>query len=203
MAEGKMARVLNITIVVIGCAMVFYHLISTQYLLQGFIEHQDTHLAFALILVFLSTLRAMKRRRLRPVVVALLLVGIFATAYFKIFFEHLYSVIGFATTMDDIVGILLIIVVFEATRQAFGPILPIVGVIFIAYFFFGHYIPGPLAAGYFEPKLALSWLCVGFSGIFGTILGVSANMIFLFIVFGGLIQGLGAFGFIHEICKWL
>lgn len=195
MTEGRTARVLDIAMVVIGCLMALYHLISTQYIFHSSYEHQDTHLAFALTLVFLGTIRATKKRWVRLAALGLLLVGVFVTGYIKVNYPHLEYAIGFPEPMDCVVGILLVIVVLEATRQAFGPILPALCLVFIAYFFFGHLIPGALTHPYMAPALVLSWLGIGLTGVFGLILGVSANMVFLFVIFGSLIETLGAHHF--------
>ena len=190
MAKARVARILDIAIVVVGCAMAFYHLASTQYLIHGSYEHQDFHLGFALILIFLASLRAMKRRRLWPLV--LLSVSLFVTSYIKIRFLYLEEVVGLPATIDVIVGILLVIVVLEATRQAWGMVLPVVGMVSILYFFFGHYLPGPFYHLYMNPEYVISMLGIGLHGIFGMLLAVSANYIFLFMVFGGLMEIAGA-----------
>lgn len=199
MAEGKTEKVIGYAILVVGNLMVLYHLITTQYVFQGALEHQDIHLGFALTLVFLGSLMATKRRGVRLVVLGLLLAGIFVTGYIKIRYEHLEWVTGFPDPIDCVVGIMLVIVVIEAARQAFGPILPVLALVFIAYFFLGHLISGPFSHGYFAPAVVLSWLGIGLAGIFGLILGVSANMVFLFVVFGGLIEALGAHHFILNV----
>jgi len=199
MAEGKTEKVIGYATLVVGNLMVLYHLITTQYVFQGAIEHQNTHLGFALTLVFLGTMMATKRRGVRLVVLGLLLTAIFVTGYIKIRYEHLEWVTGFPDPVDCVVGILLVIVVIEAARQAFGPVLPILALVFIAYFFLGNLIPGPFSHGYFAPEVVLSWLGIGLAGVFGLILGVSANMVFLFVVFGGLIEALGAHHFILNV----
>ncbi len=199
MAEGKTEKLIGYAALVVGNLMVLYHLITTQYVFQGAIEHQNIHLGFALILVFLGTMMATRRRGIRLAVLGLLLVGIFVTGYIKIRYEHLEWVTGFPDPIDCVVGILLVIIVIEAARQAFGPVLPVLALVFIAYFFFGHLIPEPFSHGYFAPEVVLSWLGIGLAGIFGLILGVSANMVFLFVVFGGLIQALGAHHFILNV----
>ena len=200
--EGKLERFLDKAILVIGCCMVFYHLFATQYLFQNPMLHGDTALFFSLILVFLGTIISTKRLIPRLLCVTLLIAGIFATVYFHMEFDRLELIIGFPERMDVIIGIVLIIVVIEATRQAFGWILPVVAILFIAYFFLGHLIPGPLGHGYFETDLVVSYLSVGFTGVFNY-LPVVANMIFLFVVFGALIQTLGAHKFIFEVGKWV
>lgn len=203
MTERRRAKILDIVLLVMGCTMAFYHLFCTQYLFQGYYHLQINHLAFAIILVFLGTLKTLKKRRFSPLIIALLLISFLVTIYMKVFYNELELRMGSPNTMDVVIGVLLIIMVLESTRQAFGTVLPIVALLFIVYFFFGHLIPGPFYHTYFPPEKVISWLGIGFSGIFGSILNVSANQIFLFVVFGTLISTLGAYKFIFELGKSL
>lgn len=200
--QGKLVRIPDGAIVIVGCAMALYHLATTQYLFQGALEHQVFHLGFALTLVFLTSLRALKKQKLWPLLLILLLAGVAVTTYIKVFYLHLEQVVGLPETMDLIMGIILIIVVLEATRQAWGPILPLIAIIFTLYFFFGQFISwGGLGHLGFAPSYIISVLGIGFKGILGHFLAVSANFIFLFIVFGGLMEVIGVPGLILEIGK--
>ena len=91
--------------------------------------------------------------------------------------------------------------VTEGTRQAWGLTLPIVGVLFASYFFFGHIIPGPLHHRPFNFDFVISYLCIGFTGVYGTFLSISANMIFLFVVFGALMKVVRINDFLFEAGK--
>ncbi|MFH0914192.1 MAG: TRAP transporter fused permease subunit, partial [Chloroflexota bacterium] len=100
------------------------------------------------------------------------------------------------------VGVILIIVAIEATRQSWGIILPIVTIIAILYAFTCQYWPGAFYHSPYSLNYLLSHLSAGFSGMYGgTALGVSANYIFLFIVFGALLQVSGSTGFFMEAGK--
>lgn len=199
--ERKGLRFLDRTIVVVGCVMVLYHLVSTQYLFQSYMEHLVTHLGFALLLVFLTTLKTMKRRKLWPLVVLFMLAGLVTTIYVKLRYEHLEGVVGFPDMMDMVIGMMLVFVVIEATREAWGAILPVIAVIFILYFFYGKYVPWGLGHFGLATPYIISMLSVGFSGVLGLFLGISASYIFLFIVFGGALQACGVLSLILEIGK--
>lgn len=188
--------------VIIGCGMVLYHLFSSQYLFLNPMLQGNVALSFSLILVFLGALSTVKTRIHRFLCLVLLLLSIFATCYFHVEYDRLEMIVGFPEPKDVVVSIFLIIVVIEATRRAFGLILPLVGLLFVFYFFLGHLIPQPFGHAYYEPNLVLSYLSVGFTGVF-QYLPIATNMIFLFVVFGALIQALGAHQFIFEIGKWV
>lgn len=201
--QGKWPKILDSAIVITGCAMAFYHLVSTQYLFQSTIEHQVFHLGFALTLVFMTTLRTLKRRKLWPLVAIFLLASLVVATYMKALYPHLETHVGVPNTMDMVIGVILIIVVLEATREAWGPILPIIATIFALYFFFGHLLPEAtgLSWGGMPLGTIISVLGIGFTGTFGVFLGVSANFIILFVVFGGLMSVMGIPGLILEIGK--
>ena len=56
MRQARFQSIVDLTIVVVGFTMFLYHMVSTQYLFVGTYEHQDIHLAFILVLLFLKTL---------------------------------------------------------------------------------------------------------------------------------------------------
>lgn len=199
----KGQRVLDISLVTASIAMVLYHLVSSIRFLEGPIEQQNTHLAFALVIVFLS---AMKKRGIfwRIALVLLVLISLACTAYVRIFSLELQLRAGFNTLPDLIIGSLLIIVVLEATRLTFGWVLPGLGVIAIVYFFLGEYLPAPFTLPpFFPPEVVISRLSIGLSGIYGSILSISVNYIFLFVVFGALFAVSGATRFFIQIGKLL
>jgi TRAP transporter 4TM/12TM fusion protein len=189
-------------ILIMGLAMLAYHLIVTQYLFLGHFEHQNVHLFFALILTFLSTLHAQaKKAWVWPVLLGLVLLSIAATVYIHINLEHLEEVVGFPDYWDMVVGVILVLLILEATRQAWGMPLVVVALVFIAYFFFGHLIKGPLYHRPFSFNFMISYLSVGLTGIYGTFLSLSANQIFLFVVFGSLMEVIKLTDFLEESAK--
>ncbi|WP_373084481.1 TRAP transporter permease [Sneathiella sp.] len=194
-------RSINIAIYAIAVAMVAYHLISAYGILIGSIEHQTVHLAFIFGLTFLVVVRAATSPLRRLVYLIFFVCGMFVTAYVYINLDTLEQNVGFPAPVDIAVGILMIILVFEGTRQAWGWILPIVAFVFVAYFFFGHYLGGPLYHRDFSLGYIVSYLSIGFSGIYGTFLSISANQIFLFVVFGSLMGLLRINDFPYELGK--
>ncbi len=188
-------------LVVIGFAMFAYHMFSTQHLFLGAYEHQTVHLAFILALLFLGAVQ--RSRTIFGVAFygLLLLLGLAATAYVFVNIGHLEEVIGYPEPTDLVVGILLVVLVVEATRLAWGITLPIVAGIFIAYFLFGHLLPGPLYHRPFTLEYIVSYLSIGLSGIYGTFLSISANQVFLFVVFGALLGVIKVNDFFFEVGK--
>ena len=105
--------------------------------------------------------------------------------------EILASRVGNPELIDVVMGSILIILTLEAARRSVGPTLPIISVIFILFAIFGPYAPGALKHG------GTSWL--GFvnhiyitnQGVYGIAVGVMAQYVFLFILFGVLATRVG------------
>jgi TRAP transporter 4TM/12TM fusion protein len=95
------------------------------------------------------------------------------------------------TDADMVVGILTIILVFEATRRMMGWALPIICGIFLLYGIFGQYLPGPFMHRGFGLDQIVSTLSFGVEGIYGTPTYVSSSYIYLFILFGAFLEQAG------------
>ena len=199
-SERKGWELIDVAIAIVGVAMAIFHLISAQYLILGGIEFLNTHLGFALLLIFLVAFKN-NRRKARPFTIAFLILSVACITYVGIFFEDLEIRAGFNTSLDLAVGIILLILVLEATRRAFGWILPMVGLIFVAYSFLGYYVPGGLGGVKMAPSKVVAALSIGLTGVYGQILSISASSIFLFVFFGAVMQASGATGFFEEVGK--
>ncbi len=200
-ARSRHSRILDWLLVGVGFAMFAYHMISTQYLFLGAYEHQNLHLAFALVLLFLNGMYNAKTKWGLAVQALLVFLSLVGTIYVHLNMQHLEEVIGYPEKVDLLVGILLIVLVIEATRQAWGITLPIVAIVFIAYFVFGHLLPGQLHHRPFSLDYIVSYLSIGLSGIYGTFLSISANQVFLFVVFGALLGVIRVNDFFFEAGK--
>lgn len=197
--KGLFENKLDVLVTVIAVAMGIYHLTYTQYLLQGAIEHQNTHLIFSLMLVFLTTLQRNKRHWL--FILVLILLSLASTAYVSIFCTQLQLRAGFPITADIIVGIVLVAVVLEASRQTFGPIIPSFICLGIIYVFIVQFLPPPFYHSAIPLGRIVSWLSIGLEGVYGMFIGVSANIIFLFMLFGGMLRATGVNDAILEVGK--
>lgn len=177
---------LNRVLVFVILLWVAYQLIATQWLLVGPIEHRNIHLAFAVIVILLSSIK--KWPRLRWPLLALMLCHIAAAAYIQINYEELTMRIGFVAGWDMVVSIVILFAVFVTSYIAFGTIFAVFGLIVVVYVAFGQYLPEPFNHMTLPLPKILYYLCSIDSGILGTTLGISANYIFLFMVLSGLLE---------------
>ena len=155
------------------------------------------HLAFAIFLAYTAfpTFKSSPRDYipLQDWVVAL--IGAFCAAYAFIFYAALSSRPGLPTTLDLAVAITGIIILLEATRRALGPPLMVVATIFIIYTFAGPYMPAVIShkGASFAKGMSHYWLTT--EGVYGVALGVSTSMVFMFVLFGSLLESAGAGNF--------
>jgi len=200
-ARGPLTVFADRAFLVVGVAMVLYHMLDAQVLLIGSVEHQIIHLAFVFVMVFLAALRGGARLGGWMIQGALILAGLGVTLFVGLNLEHLEEAFGFPDPDDVIVGVVIIVLALEGTRQAWGWTLPIVASVFILYFLFGHLIPGPLHHKPFAFDYIVSYLSIGLSGVYGTFLSISANQIYLFVVFGALLGVMNVTDSLNEIGK--
>ncbi|WP_313314762.1 TRAP transporter permease [Stutzerimonas nitrititolerans] len=157
-------------------------------------ETRAIHLAFALLLAFLAypAFKRSPRNRVPLVDIALGLVAAASAAYLFIFYQQLALRPGSLTTADLITACIGIPLLLEATRRALGPPLAIIALVFLVYSLAGPYMPGFLAhRGVSFTALANhQWITT--EGVFGIALGVSTSFVFLFVLFGALLERAGA-----------
>ncbi|MFH1488853.1 MAG: TRAP transporter permease, partial [Pseudomonadota bacterium] len=101
--------------------------------------------------------------------------------------------------LDVIMGTVLVLVILEAARRAAGPAVPLIAVVFIGYALFGPYLPDVLAHKGYSIERLCTYLSLSTDGIFGVPIGVSANFILLFILYGALLRKTGAGQFFTDV----
>ena len=157
-------------------------------------ESRSIHLAFAIFLTFTAypAFKNSPRDYIPKVDWALALVGAFCAAYLFLFYNSLSNRPGNPNTVDIIVAVVGIIILLAATWRALGPPLMIVAIIFLIYCFGGQSMPGILAwkGASFGAIADNQWLST--DGVFGIALGVSSGFVFLFVLFGALLDKAGA-----------
>src|SRR5690606_9453190 len=157
--------------------------------------------AFALFLTFLAypALKSSPRDRVPAIDWALAIIGAFAGAYLYLFYVALSGRPGQPTTLDLVTGTVGIILLLEATRRALGFPMVIVAAVFIFYTFAGQSMPEVIQhrGASLTKFLNHQWLTT--EGVFGIALGVSTSFVFLFVLFGTLLEKAGAGNWMMQI----
>ena len=157
-------------------------------------EARAIHLAFAILLSFIAypTFRSSPRDYIPAQDWIVGLVGAFCAAYLYLFYSELADRPGNPTTLDLAVAVVGLATLLEATRRALGPPLMIVAGVFMLYAFAGPWMPDVIAhkGASFAKGMSHYWLST--EGVFGVALGVSTSMVFMFVLFGSLLERAGA-----------
>lgn len=157
-------------------------------------EARVIHLAFAFVLAFASfpALKRSPRDRVPLSDWVLTVVGAVSAGYLFVFYDALANRPGLPTTLDLAVAGVGMLVLLEATRRTLGPPLTVMAAIFLGYVFFGDMAPDIIAwkGASFSRAMSHMWLTT--EGVFGVAIGVSTSFVFLFVLFGALLDRAGA-----------
>ncbi len=157
-------------------------------------ETRAIHLAFAVFLSYMAypAFRRSPRDHVPLVDWALAFVGAFCASYLFLFYSELSTRPGQPTQMDVITAAVGMVLLLEATRRVLGLPMVIVALVFLIYTFGGPYMPDMIAHRGFSLNRAMSHQWLTTEGVFGVALGVSSSFIFLFVLFGSLLDKAGA-----------
>jgi len=153
------------------------------------------HLAFGIVLCF--SMHAMyKSIKLKSSITwydfLLAIVGVAVILYQWYAYKDLAMRSGSWTQLDVIVGVATVLIVLEASRRVMGLPLMLVAIFFLAYDYFGPYLPDAIAHKGASINKMVGQMVLTTEGIFGVPLGVSASFVFLFVLFGALLDRAGA-----------
>ena len=154
---------------------------------------RSIHLAFALSLVFLlyPAGKHMRKDRVEWYDYVLAIVAAAVILYIPFNYEYIIKAVGNYTTFDIIIGVVGILLLFEACRRVVGMPILIIVCCFMLYALFGNLIPGSFGHRGYSVRQVVNHMYFTLSGVFGTPLGVSSTFIFLFILFGAFLEKTG------------
>jgi len=157
-------------------------------------ESRAIHLAFAMFLGYLlfPPLKSSPRKYIPIQDWILAIVAAFCAAYLFIFYKELSARPGQPIALDLAVAAVGLLMLVEVTRRAVGAPMAILVVVFITYIFFGQHMPDLIAHKGASFGKGMSHLWLSTEGVFGVALGVSSGFIFLFVLFGALLEKAGA-----------
>tara|TARA_A100000171_G_scaffold52589_1_gene71768 strand:- start:461 stop:2485 length:2025 start_codon:yes stop_codon:yes gene_type:complete len=148
------------------------------------------HVGFVVLLIFMLEPAATSRGG-RFFSWALGGIAFLFSLYHWVFESDLTARAGMLTPTDTLVGVVLLILVFEAARRMMGWALPFICGLFLLYGLLGEYLPGMLQHRGYGFDQIIGTLSFGTEGIYGTPTYVSSTYIFLFILFGAFLEQAG------------
>jgi TRAP transporter 4TM/12TM fusion protein len=157
-------------------------------------EARSIHLAFGIFLAFLAfpAFASSDKSRIPLADWALAFVAAASALYLFIFYNSISTRVGAPIMQDYIVAVIGVLLLLEATRRTLGPPLAIVAIIFLAYTFLGPYMPKIIAHKGNSLSEVVNHQWITTEGVFGIALGVSSSFVFLFVLFGSLLDRAGA-----------
>ncbi len=199
----------------IALAWSLFQLSLASWLLIDSTYTRAIHLAFAFAIVFLSYptlrrtvnvpgLRWLGEKRTIPLsdwIFASLAVA--SALYIAWDYEGVAMRIGLPNAPDLVLGILLVIFLLEASRRVIGPALPVIATVFTLYAFFGPYMPDVIAFKGVSLSRYVSQISLSTEGIYGIPLDVSATIVFLFVLFGSMLEKAGGGKFFIDLAMSL
>ena len=167
---------------------------STGILVFNDTQTRAIHLAFAVFLAFMAypAFSGSPRDRVPVLDWIFALVGAFCAGYLFVFYRELATRPGQPTTQDLVVAVTGLVLLLEATRRALGLPMVIVALVFLGYTFAGPHMPDLIAHKGASLNRAMSHQWLTTEGVYGVALGVSSGFIFLFVLFGSLLDKAGA-----------
>ena len=154
------------------------------------------HLGFAVLLAFIAFpgMRYSPRDRIPINTWIIGLIGAIASTYLWYAYDGVANRSGAPNLTDVVISVVGIILLLEAARRSLGFPLMGVALFFLAYVFFGSWSGLPEVVQWKGASLnkAMSHMWLTTEGVFGVALGVSSGFVFLFVLFGALLNQAGA-----------
>ncbi len=185
--------------------MVLHILCASQIIILPPHQLRLAHLGFSLVMVFLLTPFLPNSRRDRVGILNYLLVAatvvVFVWSYSR--YGILIQMAGRCKPIDVYLSVGIVILMYEGSRRVSSRGLVVLSLIVFAYIWFGPYIGGALRTNRFSLMRVMNHLVLGGEGVFGFALGVSAETIVIFVIFGALLQEVGIADYFYDLSNTL
>ncbi|MCM3035769.1 TRAP transporter permease [Bacillus pumilus] len=189
--QPESARRITIRVILLISIMLsLFHLFTGGFGVLTAMIQRNVHLTVVLLLVFL--IKPLANKKLRWLDTLCIIISISSGIYIFYTYDQLLLRVGAPNAYDMFFGITLIIVILEAARRVTGFILPLIGLLFLLYAYFGHYFPSILKTSDISLERIISLMYLSTEGLWGTSLGIAATFIALFIIFGAFLNTTGA-----------
>jgi TRAP transporter 4TM/12TM fusion protein len=185
----------------VGVAWSFFQLSIASWLILDSTFIRAIHLGFAMLIVFLNYPFFKKPRfglkflsttdRIPIFDYIIAIVAAFTAIYIMVDYAGITTRYGAPITRDIVMGLALTVLLLEASRRVIGPALPIIALLFCGYAFFGPYMPDIIAFKGVSMNRFVGQMTMSQEGIYGIPLDVSATIVFLFVLFGAMLDKAG------------
>ena len=162
---------------------------------------RTVHLGFALTFVFLlfPLRRKFSKRSIPFYDYILAILSVIVGSYWVMNYDRLVRSLGKLETIDFWIGLFAVLLVLEASRRAVGLPIAIIAGLFLAYAFYGPYMPDFMAHRGQNLESLVNLMFYSTDGILGTPLAVSATYIFAFLLFGAFLVKTGVGEYFNDL----
>ncbi len=198
----KKKEFVSIIRIILSFIFVLFHLYLVFSGLIPNIIQRSIHISLSLPLIFLYfPPKKTKWALIRDIIFSI--ISFSSAIYITLFYEKITYQYGIMEgKLQEFLAIIMIIMILEAARRSVKPALPIIATLFLLYAFFGDRLPGYFGHVKFTPESILGMLYLTTNGIWGIIVGISANIIAIFVILGAmLVVSGGGEGFIKFSLK--
>jgi TRAP transporter 4TM/12TM fusion protein len=195
--KEKSLKIIAVILILTSISLAVFHLYTASFgIMTGYIQ-AAVHWTFVGTYIVLT-----HRLKFKGGIIidgALIILNIVLTVYQLRLQEEMITTAGIYSTTDYVMSVLALVMMFEISRRVLGYILPGICVGFIIYAYFGSHIPGLFKTLSFSLKRISTYLFSATDGLYGSTLYVSAQFIFLFVLFGTILDLTGAGSFFVDL----
>lgn len=194
--SNSVIKNIAIYITIVAVAMSLFHLYTSAFGTLISTRQRAVHVGFAIVLTWLiySPTKGLKGKRISFIDYILIFFSIFSFSYIAINAERISRMIPYISqlsTLDLIVGTMIILLLIEASRRCIGNIFTGILVICLIYVFLGEFFPFAISHSGFSYMWFIDHIVFTNNGVFGVATGVSATYIFIFLLFGAFLDKTG------------
>lgn len=192
--ERLQGKFQEISMLIIGIILALFHIYTSFFGALPAYQQRIVHLVFSMMLVplcygVIKTKRAWVKLVYQCIFITVLIaIGVYSYSIAN----DMWKQTGTMSSVDLILGTMLVIMLLFFTWKVVGAAMPIIAIMCIIYAIVGPYLPKGIAHRGYGWERIIELLFKGTNGIFGTPLGVSAIYVSIFVIFAGLLEASGA-----------
>ena len=196
-SKNQKIKIADMLILIISITMALFHMYTASFGIMPSYAQAAIH--WGLVGSYIIITKPLKFKGGRILDIALVALNIFLSVYQLIIQEKFVKTAGVYSEFEIYLSIAAILLALEIARRAIGKTLPIIAILFITYALFGHNLSGIFKTVRFSIERIAPYLYTSSDGLYGQTLYVSAQFIFLFVLFGAILDMTGAGEFFVNI----
>lgn len=198
-SQGKkrLLKIADALVLIISLGLALFHMYSASIGVMPAYEQSAIH--WGLVGTYIIITRPLKFKGGIIIDIALIATNIFLSYYQILIQERFINTAGMYSDFEKTLSIVAIVAALEIARRSIGKVLPLISILFIGYALFGHNLTGMFKTVKFSIARIAPYLYTSSDGLYGQTLYVSAQFIFLFVLFGAILDMTGAGEFFVNI----